>query len=101
MDYISVHDLKQKLVSGENFTLIDVREPWEHEEFNIGGTLIPVGEIMSRTEELEDRKNTEVVVYCRSGARSGMAQTVLQSQGFTNVRNLVGGINAWKEAFGA
>lgn len=101
MDYISVHELKQKLESGAPFTLVDVREPWEHEEFNVGGQLIPVGEIMNRAWELEDHKNDEVVVYCRSGARSGMAQALLQAQGFSNVRNLVGGVLAWKEAFGS
>jgi len=100
MDYISVHELKQKLESGETFTLVDVREPWEHEEFNIGGRLIPVGEVMNRAWELENHKNDEVVVYCRSGARSGMAQALLQAQGFSKVRNLVGGMLAWKEAFG-
>jgi len=100
MDYISVHELKQKLESDTSFTLVDVREPWEHEEFSIGGHLIPVGEIMNRVEELEDHKADEVVVYCRSGARSGMAQALLQAQGFSNVRNLVGGMLAWKEAFG-
>lgn len=100
MDYISVHELKQKLESGTPFVFIDVREPWENEEFNIGGQLIPVGELMNRVGELEDHKDDEVVVYCRSGARSGMAQALLQAQGFSNVRNLVGGVLAWKEAFG-
>lgn len=100
MDYISVHELKQKLESAAPFILIDVREGWEYEAFNLGGQLIPVGELMNRSEEIEDHKDDEIVVYCRSGSRSGMAQALLQAQGFSNVRNLIGGILAWQEAFG-
>lgn len=97
---ISVQELKQKLDAGETFVFIDVREPWEHEEANLGAQLIPLGELMNRTWELEDHKNDEIVLHCRSGSRSGMAQAMMQAQGFTNVRNLTGGILAWHEAFG-
>lgn len=81
--------------------LIDVREPWENEEFNVGGELIPLGSLMNRIWEFEGDKNQEIVVYCRSGNRSGMAQTLLESQGFSNVRNLTGGMLAWQDAFGS
>lgn len=97
---ITVQELKQKLNSGEAVALVDVRESWENEEFNLGGQLIPLGSLMNRLWELEDHKNDEVVVYCRSGNRSGMAQALLAAQGFSNVRNLTGGVNAWKDAFG-
>ncbi len=97
---ITVQELRQKLASGEKFTLIDVRELWENEEFNVGGQLIPLGSLMNQLWELEDHKNDEVVVYCRSGNRSGMAQALMQAQGFTNVRNLTGGMLAWRETFG-
>lgn len=97
---ITVQELKQKMESGEAFTLVDVREGWENEEFNIGGQLIPLGGLMNQLYELEPHKNDEIVVYCRSGNRSGMAQALLQAQGFTNVRNLTGGVIAWKDAFG-
>ncbi|MEQ1746950.1 MAG: rhodanese-like domain-containing protein [Saprospiraceae bacterium] len=100
MSNISVHDLKQKIKAGEPFTLVDVREGWEHEAFNIGGQLIPVGELMNRSWELDDHKADEIVVYCRSGSRSGMAQALLQAQGFSKVSNLTGGMLAWQEAFG-
>ncbi|MBK9336276.1 MAG: rhodanese-like domain-containing protein [Lewinellaceae bacterium] len=97
---ITVQELQQKLASGESVLLIDVREPWENEEFNVGGQLLPVGTLMNTFWELDDHKNDEIVLYCRSGARSGMAQALLQAQGFTNVRNLTGGMLAWKAVFG-
>jgi rhodanese-related sulfurtransferase len=97
---ITVQELHQKLESGEKFVFIDVREPWENEEFNLGATLIPLGDLMNRFWEFEDHKNDEIVVHCRSGARSGMAQAMLTAQGFTNVRNLTGGVMAWLDAFG-
>lgn len=97
---ITVQELKQKLAGGEKFLLLDVREPWEYEEFNLGGQLMPLGELMNRFWELEDHKNDEIVVHCRSGSRSGMAQAVLQANGFGNVRNLTGGVMAWQEQFG-
>lgn len=98
---ITVQELRQKLESGEKFVFIDVREPWEYQEFNLGARLIPLGELMNRMWELEDHKNDEIVLYCRSGNRSGMAQSLMQAQGFTNVRNLSGGLVAWQNAFGA
>ena len=97
---ITVQELRQKLESGEKFVFIDVREPWENEEVNLGATLMPIGDLMNRMWELEDHKNDEIVVHCRSGARSGMAQSLLTAQGFTNVRNLTGGVMAWMDAFG-
>jgi rhodanese-related sulfurtransferase len=97
---ITVEELHQKLQSGEKFVFIDVREPWENEEFNLGAQLIPLGTLMNSMWELEDHKGEEIVVHCRSGARSGMAQAMMQAQGFQNVRNLTGGIMAWEAAFG-
>lgn len=97
---ITAQELRNKLKSGDNVILVDVREAWEHEDFNIGGQLLPVGTLMNSFWELEDHKNDEIVVYCRSGARSGVAQALLQAQGFSNVRNLTGGMNAWRETFG-
>ncbi len=97
---ITVEELYQKLQSGEKFVFIDVREPWEYEEFNLGAELIPLGSLPNRSWELEDHKSDEVVVHCRSGARSGMAQAMLTGQGFSNVRNLTGGVMAWNAAYG-
>lgn len=95
---ITVQELKQKLDAGENFVFLDVREPWENAEFNLGAQLIPLSVLPNRMWELEGYKNEEIVVHCRSGARSGMAQAMMQAQGFTNVKNLTGGVMAWQEA---
>lgn len=97
---ITVQELHRKLAAGEKFVFIDVREPWEYEEFNLGATLMPLGDLINKIWELEDHKNDEIVVHCRSGSRSGMAQSILQAQGFTNVRNTTGGVIAWIDAFG-
>ena len=97
---ITVQELRQKLDAGENIVLIDVREPWEYEEFNLGGKLIPVGTLMNTMWELDEYKEADVIVHCRSGARSAMAQGLLLANGFKNVRNLKGGVLAWLEAFG-
>lgn len=97
---INVQELKQKLDNKEEFVFIDVRESYEYEEFNLGAKLIPVGQITEAIAELEDHKEEEIVVHCRSGARSGMAQQVMQQAGFKNVRNLTGGVLAWIEQFG-
>ena len=94
---ITVEELKKKLDSGEKVFVLDVREPHEVPIANIGAPLIPVGQIESRIGELADRKNDEIVVHCRSGARSQKAALSLKAAGFTNVSNLAGGILAWAD----
>jgi rhodanese-related sulfurtransferase len=94
---ITVEELKQRLDAGEEFNFLDVREEYEYEEDNLGALLIPVGELPDRLEEIEGWKDQEVVVHCRSGARSGRAKAFLESQGFTNVRNVLGGILAYND----
>ena len=96
---ITVEELKQKLDNKEKFIFIDVREPHEYEEFNLNAKLVPLGNIMQAIEELEEIKDEEIVVHCRSGARSAAAQNLMQQRGFTNVRNLIGGVLAWKEKY--
>ncbi len=97
MQTISVEELKKRLDAGEAVHLLDVREPHEHAEFNIGGTLLPLGRVMAMdTDEIEPWKDEEVIVYCRSGNRSGQASMMLESAGFTNVINLTGGMMAWQ-----
>ena len=98
MENITVEEVKKRLDAGDNLHLVDVREPSENAEFNIGGKLVPLGNIRSMdVPELEDLKDQEVICYCRSGARSGQACMILESMGFTNTKNLVGGMLAWKE----
>ena len=100
MTNITPEEVKQRLDAGEKLNLIDVREPHENAEFNIGGKLIPVGNIQSmQIDDIEDLRNEEVILYCRSGNRSGMAAMVLDQLGFTNTKNLTGGMLAWGEKF--
>jgi rhodanese-related sulfurtransferase len=93
---ITVQDLKARLNAGEAIHLIDVREPNEYEADNLGGQLIPLGDLPHRLDELEDLQNEEVIVHCRSGKRSAMAQQILEQNGFTNVRNVTGGLMAYR-----
>lgn len=97
---ITVQELRQKLEAGEKFIFIDVREPYEYEEFNLGARLIPLGTIGQHIDELSEHKDEEIVLHCRSGARSGQAKMLLESMGFSNVRNTLGGVLAWREAYG-
>ena len=101
MNNITVEELKKRLDAGEELHIVDVREPHEKAEFNIGGVLIPLGQIQSmQIDEIEDLKDKEVILYCRSGNRSGQACMFLEAMGFKNTKNLVGGILAWQEKFG-
>lgn len=98
MQTISVEELKERLDKGENIYLVDVREPNENAEFNIGGVLLPLGEIRNyNTESIDNIKDDEVVLYCRSGNRSGIATQILEQMGFKNVKNLTGGMLAWQQ----
>jgi rhodanese-related sulfurtransferase len=100
MTTITTEQLKQRLDAGEQPHILDVREPYENTEFNIGGTLVPLGKIQSmQLDDIEDWKNEEVIVYCRSGNRSGQACMILEAAGFTNVKNLTGGMLDWRERF--
>jgi len=71
---ITVKELQERIEKGEKINLIDVREPNEYEEDNIGGQLIPLGELPYRLDELDGLQDEEVIVHCRSGKRSGMAR---------------------------
>lgn len=99
MSDITTQELKQRMDNGETLHIIDVREPYEYEEFNIGGQLVPLGTLPSKLAELENLKNEEVIVHCRSGARSSNAKLFLEDAGFTNVRNLLGGMLDWQARF--
>lgn len=93
---ISVEQLKELIDSGAAINLIDVREDYEYEDDNLGGKLIPLGTLPDNLEELEPLKDQEIIIHCRSGARSGRAKEYLNAQGFTNVRNVLGGIMAYR-----
>ncbi len=93
---VSAADVKAKLDAGEAFLLLDVREPAEFETARIeGSTLIPLGEVESRVAELAEWKDRPIVAHCHHGGRSAQACQLLEAAGFTDVANLVGGIDAW------
>ncbi len=101
MKNISVEQLKARMDAGEKLNLIDVREPNEYAEFNIGAKLIPLGKIQSmQADELDGLENEEVILHCRSGKRSATAALFLETMGFTNTVNVEGGVLAWQEKFG-
>jgi len=90
--------LKEKIDKSEDLQLVDVREPYEHEEFNIGGDLIPLNEIAQQVVRIATDK--PVIIYCRKGIRSQIAIQRLQEKfPFTNLINLIGGTEAWKKQF--
>lgn len=94
MKETTVEELKNKKDSRREFTLLDVREPHEVYISKIEtSTLIPLDELPARFEELD--KGKEIIVMCRSGARSAKACEFLQKNGFDNVSNLKGGVNEW------
>ncbi len=96
MEEITVHQLKEKKENRDAFFLLDVRETFEYYISKIdGSTVIPVDELLSRLDELEDKKDKEIIVMCRTGSRSAQAQKMLLNNGFKNVKNLKGGINQW------
>lgn len=94
---ITVEDLKARIDSGEKLNLIDVREQWEFDEANLGAILIPLQTLPNRIAELEKFKEDELIIHCRSGARSANAKKFLEQNGFKNVRNVLGGIVAYLE----
>lgn len=94
---ITVEQLKELLENEEQINLIDVREEHEYEDDNLGGILIPLGELPDRLDELEDMKGQEIYLHCRSGARSGRAKQFLLTQGFEKVHNVLGGIMAYRD----
>jgi rhodanese-related sulfurtransferase len=101
MQQISVEELKARMDAGEKINLIDVREPQEYAEFNLGGKLVPLGKIQTmQIDEIEDLRDEEVIIHCRSGQRSLVACLFLDTLGFKDTKNLAGGVKAWVEKFG-
>jgi adenylyltransferase/sulfurtransferase len=98
MKSITAKELSTLLHYNSNVQLIDVREPEEHAEFNIGGDLIPLGEIVHQVAKIATDK--PVVIYCHHGIRSQIAiQRLLEKYSFNNLINLIGGTAAWEKQF--
>ncbi|HNR16152.1 MAG TPA: rhodanese-like domain-containing protein [Chitinophagaceae bacterium] len=101
MQIITVEELKARMDAGEKLNLIDCREPQEYAEYNIGAKLIPLGQIQAmQIDEIENLKEEEILIHCRSGQRSMVACMFLETLGFKNTKNVAGGILAWQEKFG-
>jgi sulfur-carrier protein adenylyltransferase/sulfurtransferase len=94
---ISVEQLKERIDAGTAPFVLDVREAHEYAIVDIGAPLIPVGELAQNLHRLTFPKTTEIVVHCKSGARSQRAALILKENGYTNVSNLAGGILAWAD----
>jgi adenylyltransferase/sulfurtransferase len=95
MNQISCRELKILLTENPGLSLVDVREPYEHDAFNIGGDLIPSDEILHHHAIIPLDK--PVILYCRKGIRSAIAIQRLEAKfGFTNLINLAGGVSEWR-----
>jgi sulfur-carrier protein adenylyltransferase/sulfurtransferase len=90
---ITVEELKSRLDRGDPVLLLDVREDVEREICSLGGHFIPLGKLSVLVNEIDSSK--EIVVYCKSGARSAKAVEIIRRAGFPRVKNLVGGLDAW------
>lgn len=91
---ITPKELKARIDKGDNLVLLDVREPWENSLAKLeGSVLVPLGTLPQSLSKLD--RNAEIIAYCHHGMRSADATGFLLQQGFPNVKNLVGGIDAW------
>ena len=95
MTSITAIELKKSIAAKEDFLLIDVRENFEHEQFNIGGSLIPMSSILQNVHKIPTDK--PVIFYCEKGIRSVIViQRLEEGYGYTNLVNLTGGMKAWR-----
>lgn len=95
---ITASELSERLINPESVRIIDVREELEFHTFNIGGENIPLGKLLAGVNDIEFNKEEEIVVVCQRGLRSETARRVLVSHGFGNVKNLSGGLLAWRRS---
>lgn len=95
MNKITPAELKEWLSNDKTVVLIDVREGWERDLFNIGGIHIPLGDVMIRRNEIPVDKPT--IIYCEKGIRSSIIIQRLEQIGFNNLYNLSGGMSEWKK----
>lgn len=101
MTHTNAATVVSRLDNGETLHIIDVREREEYAEDNIGAVLLPLSDLRNfEADALEDLKDQEIIVQCRSGKRSMEAGMILEQMGFTNVVNLDGGIMDWRASLG-
>lgn len=94
---ISANELSSRFEHSEIINIIDVRSGLEFHTYNIGGINIPIGNLPDIIDGLELNKNSELIVVCQHGIRSETARRILISHGFTNVKNLTGGLLAYQK----
>ena len=95
MTTITAQELKKIIAAKEEYLLIDVREDFEHEYFNIGGSLMPMGTVLQNLQQIPTDK--PVIFYCEKGIRSVIViQRLEEGYGYTNLINLTGGMKAWR-----
>lgn len=92
---ITCKELKERQRNNEKLNIIDVREQHEYDAVNMGAVLIPLGLLPHKLDDIEQFKNEELIIHCKSGRRSDNAKKFLEQNGFTNVRNLLGGIDEY------
>lgn len=95
---ISASELKKRYQDARPVNVIDVREELEFHSFNIGGANIPLGKLSRCLDDLDFDQDDELIVICQHGLRSKTAMQLLQAYGFSNVKNLTGGLLAWRKA---
>ena len=98
MTSIDAKEMLTRMENGEHLNLLDVREIIEFHTYNIGGTNIPLGALNNMLDEIEWNKTDEIIVICKAGLRSATAQSILQQNGYQNIRNLTGGLLALQRA---
>lgn len=98
MKSLTAAELQTKLLEEQDLQLVDVREEWEHDAFNIGGQNIPLGDILNRRDEIDRDRVT--VLYCEKGIRSAIAIQRLEARGLTGLYNLSGGVSRWPKDTG-
>ena len=95
---VTVQDVKSLQESGADFLLLDCREPNEYETAKFeGSTLLPMSEISDRVGELEEHRDSHIIVHCHHGGRSLRVTNWLRGQGFEKVQNMAGGIDQWSQ----
>ncbi len=95
IEEITVNELLELQKQKQDLLVLDVREPSEYDADNMNGKLIPLGQLPDRLDELD--RDQLIIVHCKSGGRSSRAVAFLSKEGFKNVKNLKGGITAWRE----
>ena len=97
MTDISANEVLVRLKNGEQLNLLDVRGEMEYHTFNIGGKNIPLPVLQDNLDDLEWNKNDEIIVICKVGLRSATAKSILELNGYQNIRNLTGGLIAFQK----